>query len=188
MKTPLVLSLVLSLVAAADADTIQVSAQCTGAPVREVARERHGGNFFKPLAKGASPLLQATLESGKSVTLEMVRTSSYPTKLEFPRADGGVIKPKERATKDEGISVELTATRDGDVVQFHANCTIRRLASVNPPSAATPADKPNLWSTTFITRECVFTGRTPFGKPAVVNLGEEGVDTGTLTLTFARAK
>ena len=54
--------------------------------------------------------------------------------------------------------------------------------------SATPKDQPCVTSTAFITRECDFAGRTPVGTPAKVNLGEQGVDTGELILTFENVK
>ncbi len=186
MKLQLSLSLLCVFISSAIADPIQITAQCSGSPVREAARNTSCPTAIKLLAKDTTEPLRAIC-SGNFVTLEMIREFRYPTVLTF-NADGAPITPKKFVTKNLGLTITLTATREGDQAIFHGTCTIRRAASTTMAVNTTPKKQPSVASAAFITRECDFAGRTPMGTPAKVNIGEQGVDAGELTLTFTRPK
>ena len=188
MKLSLGFSLICGFASSVIADSIQVTAQCKGTPVQEAARTTICASSIKPLADGSTDPVRATVRSGQLVTLEMIREFRYPTVLIFPKATGAVIEPEEFVTKNTGLTVAITATHEGDQIMFHGTCTIRRPASTTMAKSTTPKDQPSVASFAFITRECDFTGRTPIGTPAKIDLGEQGIDVGELILTFASAK
>jgi hypothetical protein len=188
MNIQLILPIVFAVASSASADPIQVTVQCAGAPAREAARATSRTAATKRSTEGTIGPIQATIQSGQSVTLETVREFCYATSLDFPKTEGVVVTPTKWSTKNTGITVTLTATKDGDQIMFQGTCTVRRPASNALALSATPQNKPSVNSTAFISRECDFAGRTPVGTPAKVNLGEQGVDSGLLTLTFASAK
>jgi len=188
MKTKLVLSFFLATAVSSFADPIYITVQCSGSPVREAARTTIATAAIKPLANDTTEPIHTAVHPGKLVVLEMIREFRYPTVLAFTKTADAPIQPKEFVTKNTGMTVELTAAREGDQIIFHGTCTIRRPASLTMAMSTTPQNEPCVSSAAFITRECDFAGRSPVGTPAKVNLGEQGIDTGELTLTFANAK
>jgi len=198
MKPQLIFYVLLATATSSFADPIYITVQCSGSPVREAARTTTAPGLnaqpftirtgIKTLANETTEPIRATVAPGNRVVLEMIREFRYPTVLAFTKTADAPIQPKEFVTKNTGMTVELTAAREGDQIIFHGTCTIRRPASLTVAMSTTPQNEPCVSSAAFITRECDFSGRAPAGTPAKINLGEQGIDTGELTLTFANTK
>lgn len=188
MKPKLAVSFFLFTFASfAHAEPIQITAQWKGAAVRESAQSKLQLTPLKVTGEGVTEPVTVTTRPAQKVIIEVIKDFVYPTMLAFPKTPGAPVQQTERDTRNTGMTVEITATRDGEQIVFHGKGIMTRLAAT-AMAESNPPNQPSVASTTFVSRECTFAGRAPVGTPVKLNTGEKGIDAGELTLTFATAK
>lgn len=158
---------------------------------RILVRAQFGGVALKDIKSSTSfieaELIQKVFEDGKSQTIEVIRELRYPTELEVTPMNGTAkleVTPSNFATKNLGLTLTLTATREDQSIMFHGSCVIRR--HVNWEIAKSPIEPgtPAASAFTIAARECDFAGMAPMGQMVMIDLGEKGVDSGNLMLSF----